>query len=577
VEEIVVAQFTGETVREKTTQLIERSRRVGTNVTIYTGPELGRLALLTGQRNIYGGYNWDTRIRNRSAKYTVCVGSEKVADADPRKEQEQTLAQMPLYLTRLFGGSLNNKEYTGHTNMLPIDLVHRVMGSGEDIDFTFNCYLMVSAKNRANHHICHMWGLMLRQTDTIPEADDLHILMVPDIPTGDFGRFYAFPEQNVTIGIGSDYMGECKKGFLRMAMYRAKERGILGVHAGAKIVVAHSVRRGKLRRYGVVILGLSGTGKTTNIGHTHFLDHPDEKSLVVQDDFVGLRLNDGRVLGTEQAMFLKTDLDADDILLRPATQSADFVSQNLYVDYQGTMKYLEEDICANGRGILPLRSLPENRRYESIDLPPLEELDALFVIFNTRRNSIVPILQELTPEQAAAYFMLGESIETAAGDPTRAGQSIRVVGTNPFIVGPPGEEGNTFYDYVNRFRDKVRCFVMNTGGVGEIRDPDDRSIVVREPVRPWKNGIGYVTRALFRETAVWQEDPDYGTKVLVDGVYDEKGDIFDMNRFSPREYYDEATREQMVRDLNHERIEHLKKFPKLEPKIAESIETTHLL
>lgn len=572
-----MAKFTGENVRKKTTELIDRAKHVGTNVTVYTGPELGRIALLTGQRNIYGGYNWDTRVRSRSAKYSVTVGSDKVAIPNPKKEQTETLKEMDLQLTRLFGGEYNGKTYEGHTNMIPIDLVHRVMGSGEDIEFTFNCNLMVTAKHRSNHHVCHMWGMMLRQTDPVPEADDLHLLMVPDVTTGDFGRFYVFPEQNVTVGMGSDYMGEAKKGFLRMAMYRSKQRGILGVHAGAKIIVAHSVRRGKLRRYGVVILGLSGTGKTTNIGHTHFLDHPDEQSLVVQDDFVGLRMKDGRILGTEQAMFLKTDLDEDDILLRPATQSADFVAQNLYIDYRGEMRYLEEDLCANGRGILPLRALPKDRRYHSIDLPPLEELDTLHIIFNTRRNTVVPILQELTPEQAAAYFMLGESIETAAGDPTKAGQSIRVVGTNPFIVGSPDEEGNMFYEYVQRYRDKVRCFVMNTGGVGELRDPADRSAIVRESNRPWKNGIGYVTRAIFRETAVWHQEPDFGTRVLVDGVYDEKGDIFDMSEFSPREHYDEATREEMVRDLNRERVEYLRKFPKLDPTIVEAVESTHLL
>ena len=37
--------------------------------------------------------------------------------------------------------------------------------------------------------------------------------------------------------------------------------------------------------------------------------------------------------------------------------------------------------------------------------------------------------------------MLGESIETSAGDPTKAGQSKRCVGTNPFIMGPEIEEG----------------------------------------------------------------------------------------------------------------------------------------
>ena len=64
------------------------------------------------------------------------------------------------------------------------------------------------------------------------------------------------------------------------------------------------------------------------------------------------------------------------------------------------------------------------------------------IVFITRRNDVVPVCARLTSEQAAAYFMLGESIETSAGDPTKAGQAKREVGTNPFIVGPEAEEGN---------------------------------------------------------------------------------------------------------------------------------------
>jgi len=63
------------------------------------------------------------------------------------------------------------------------------------------------------------------------------------------------------------------------------------------------------------------------------------------------------------------------------------------------------------------------------------------IVFITRRNDVVPVCARLTSEQAAAYFMLGESIETSAGDPTKAGQAKREVGTNPFIVGPEAEEG----------------------------------------------------------------------------------------------------------------------------------------
>ena len=571
-----MAKYNGEMALEKARELVARSRRVGTNVTVYTGPELGRLADNVGQRNTFGGHNWDTRVRNRSAKYTVVLGSDKVVTKNTLPEQVETIGAMDREFTRVFGGEFDGRKYPGHANRLPIDLVHRVIGSGEDPDFTFNCYLMVSTKNRANHHIAYAWGKMCRPVDPVQGAVNLYMLMVPDINTGNFGRFYCFPEQNVTIGIGSDYMGEAKKGMLRMAMYEAKGKGILGIHAGTKIIRALNQSSGDVERYGVVILGNSGTGKTTNIGHTHYLDMKGEQALVVQDDFSGLRLRDGRILGTEQAMFLKTDLDSDDLLLRPATESSEFVSQNLYIDYEGDIQYLEEDQCANGRGVLPLRALPRERRYESIDLPPLEELDTLFILIITRRNTVVPILQELTPEQCAAYFMLGESIETAAGDPTKAGQPTRVVGMNEFIVGDSAEEGNIFYEYLKRYESKVRCFLINSGGVGEIPDPQNPRTPKRPANRPGKNGVGYVTRALFRNTAVYSDYPDFGTRVLTAGVYDEKGQIFDMSKFDPRRLYGTA-REDMVKKLNWERVQYLEQFPSLDPRIKEAITKTHLL
>ena len=563
--------YDGAMVLEKLKGLIVRSRRVGTNVTLYTGPELGRLAEGVGQRNTFGGYNWDSRVRNRSAKYTVVLLNKEEPTDNLLPEQVETLSAMDKEFTRTFGGVYEGKEYRGHANELPIDLLHRVMGSGEDMDFTFNCYLMVTTKNRANHHIAYMWGKMCRVVDPVERAEDLYMLMMPDIYTGTFGRFYCFPEQNVTIGLGSDYMGEAKKGMLRMAMYKAKKKGILGIHAGIKIVRAFDVVTESLRRYGVAIFGNSGTGKTTNVGHTHYLDMEGEQALVVQDDFAGMRLRDGRILGTEQAMFLKTDLDEDDLLLRPATESPEFVSQNLYIDHKGEFQYLEEDLCANGRGILPLRALPKERRFGSIDLPPLEELDGLYIILNTRMNTVVPVMQELTAEQCAAYFMLGESIETAAGDPTRAGQSIRVVGMNEFIVGDLAEEGNMFYEYLKRYESKIRCFLMNTGGVGEIPNPQNLIFPLQFAHRPGKKGIGYMTRALFRDTAMWSDFPDFGTKVVTGGVYDEDGDIFNMNAFNPYQLYDVATREELVKNLKRERIRHLERFPNLDPRIKEAI------
>jgi phosphoenolpyruvate carboxykinase (ATP) len=563
-----MVEYNGELVLKKASDLMARSRRVGTNVTLYTGPELGRLAFTVGQRNIFGGYNWDTKVKNRSARYTLVLDRER---KDFKEPYTNALATMDSDLNRIFGGEHGGKKFAGHANQLPIDFIHRVMGSGEDKDFTFNCNLLVSTKNRANHHIAYMWGKMCREVDPVKGVESLCMLMVPDISAGEFGRFYCWPEQNVTLGVGSDYMGEAKKGMLRMAMYKAKRKGILGVHAGTKIVAARSAKTAKLQRLGIVIFGNSGTGKTTNVGHSHYLDIEDERSLVVQDDFAGLRLKDGRILGTEQAMFLKTDLDADDVLLRPLTESSDFLSQNLYLNYKGEIQYLEEDLCANGRAILPLRALPKERRFESIDFPPLDEMDSVYFILNTRRNTVVPILQELTAEQCAAYFMLGESIETAAGDPSQAGRSIRVVGTNPFIVGDFAQEGNLFYEYLKRYGSKIRCFLMNTGGVGELPNPADLRSPLRPPSRPWKNGIGYITRALFRDTATWSECRDFGTRVLTGGVSDEHGKPFDMNRFDPNRLYDAATREALVATLKKERAEYMEQFPGLDPHIKAAL------
>jgi len=554
------------TVLEEVRELVVRSTRVGTNVTGYTGPAIGRLAESVGQRNVFGGYNWDTKVTSRSARFTAVVGSEAVAS-----NPSNVLDSIGHDLARVFGGEHEGRCYQGHTNRLPVDYVHRVMGSGEDLDFTFNCNLLVTTKNRVNHHISYMWGKMLLEVDPVEGVDDLYLLLVPDIHTGDFGRFYCMAESGVTVGVGSDYMGEAKKGFLRMGMFRAKQKGILGIHAGTKIVDAVDMATGSLRRYGIAIFGNSGTGKTTNVGHSHFLDREGEQALVVQDDFAGLRLRDGRVLGTEQAMFLKTDLDEDDVLLRPMTESSDFMSQNLYIDYRGDVQYLDEDLCANGRGILPLRAVPRDRRFDSIDLPPLEEMDEFWIILNTRMNTVVPVLQELTPEQCAAAFMLGESMETAAGDPTRVGRSIRVVGTNPFVVGDPTEEGNMFYDYLKRYESKIRCFVMNTGGVGEIPDPENPLAPLRPANRPMKPGIGYVTQAMLRNTAVWSESSDFGTRVVTAGVYDERGRVFDMAPFDPFALYEPAVREKMVRDLQAERVEYLERFPGLDPKIGSAV------
>jgi phosphoenolpyruvate carboxykinase (ATP) len=76
-------------------------------------------------------------------------------------------------------------------------------------------------------------------------------------------------------------------------------------------------------------------------------------------------------------------------------------------------------------------------------------------VFFITRNPAMPPVAKLTPEEAAVAFMLGESVQTSAGDPSKAGGRIRVVGTNPFIMGSQGEEGNRFRDLIADLDDSI--------------------------------------------------------------------------------------------------------------------------
>lgn len=278
----------------------------------------------------------------------------------------------------------------------------------------------------------------------------------------------------VTFALGSDYFGEVKKGHLRMAMYIEKVRyengdgGSLGVHAGGKVIRAKNAESGKIEDRGALFFGLSGTGKTTLSVHHFWLD-PDEGETVVirQDDFFALG-EDGQAYGTEDNAYIKTEgLEADSQpLLYAGATSSHAVLENVYIDpktldvdfFRYDHPFVPGGQCYNGRGIVVRRELDFTD--DRIDL---DRVDMIFFI--TRRETIVPPVARLGPEQAAAFFMLGESILTSAADPTKAGQSVREVGTNPFIVGSKGEEGNIFYRIL-KANPHIQCFLLNTGGFG---------------------------------------------------------------------------------------------------------------
>jgi len=324
--------------------------------------------------------------------------------------------------------------------------VDRVVGNQPDSSFVCRLYLP-----KAYGRIALSWAKLLEPSDgTEP---DFVTVQLPDAT--DDPKIRVHPNSGVTTVLGSDYTGEAKKSFLRLFMLRAKEQGGLGLHAGSKRVTLHD--EDGHREIGQLFLGLSGTGKSTLTSHGLWLDDPEGVEMI-QDDVCAL-LPSGTVAGSEGGgLYIKTiglDPNEQPELYDAATDES-AVLENVAVDDDGTVHLEEPRYGRNARAVVRRDHLES-----SADDIGLDSVDQVFFI---TRNPLMPPVAKLSDEQAAVAFMLGESIETSAGDPSRVGESIRVVGTNPFIVGSKGKEGNRFRDLIADL--DVQCYVINTGTVG---------------------------------------------------------------------------------------------------------------
>ena len=369
-------------------------------------------------------------------------------------------------------------EFARENEMLCVD---RMMG--RHTEHSYRCRLYVPKKYG---RIALAWANLFEPADGEGEPDFVTI----QVPDWDEVAIRILPEEEgITAVLGSDYTGEAKKSFLRLFMFHAKRKGGLGLHAGSKRVTLRD-KNDDLRDVGQVFLGLSATGKSTLTAHGLWLDDP-ESATMLQDDVCAL-LPDGSVAGSEgNGLYVKTiGLDADE---QPAMYDAvtheSAVLENVDVDDDGTVDFDSDHHTSNGRAIIRRDQLSSSS--EDIDL---ERVDQLFFI---TRNPTMPPVAKLSPEEAAVAFMLGESIETSAGDPSKAGESIRVVGTNPFIIGSKGEEGNRFRELIDDLG--IECYILNTGHLG------GKDIGVTESVT--------LLREIARGTVEWTDDEATGLTV----------------------------------------------------------------
>ncbi len=517
----------------------------GPNIKSFKLKQLRKPALETAQKTSNGAHSWRSTVSSRIGPKTVYLGSEKVWLPKPSELQQSIIQNAPEELHKVL-----------HL-MRTMPFVHIRRRMGDNSEYNPVCNLYISVADRKNYRLAYMWGNTMFDPGKQPgpEFTMIHIPEEHHLRQ----QVLSIPEHNINIALGTDYMGENKKGFLRQAMWSADQRGMLGLHSGTKIVNVWDEKDQRLKRYGIFLFGLSATGKSTWSCHQLGLDiDKGEGTEVAQDDIVFLR-NDGSAYGSEANFFVKTDVERE-------LQEAMYWSlvdktalyENVMVDAAGNPDFLDEKLCGNGRAVIRKDKLKVKRGRklvridsESVNMPPLSELDGLVFAFITRRNTIMPFSLRLTPEQGVLAYLWGESTHSAASEPAKAGESVRTVGTDPFIVGSMAVKVNRFYDIVmslvDNYPGKVHFHQYNTGGIGEILEKNIvngklQKKLVRKVKRVPINVMAAIQRGDLRETNQYAPGRlgSLEIKLCVDASLDE---------YNPEKYYSKEQIDNYIKDL----------------------------
>ena len=489
---------------------------------------------LTGEmpnarKSSFDNWNVQAAVDARSKASTYIVSDH------PEEHPSQTI-------TRAEGERLARTQdaYIAQKEMLVIDGY-----IGDDPAFQTRARLIIE-KDNAN--IAGMQKILYYDAPDAGEdfEPEVTVIYTPNLAVSDYPKERVIAvdlETNVTRIINSDYFGESKKGGLRMWNKLVYDRGGLPLHAGCKIIPTD--KGSKV----ILIVGLSGTGKTT----TTFTRQNNSKP--VQDDFVAM-MPDGRIYSTENGCFAKTfalDPNLEPTIYHAVTRPTAYL-ENVYQDANGVVDFNNTEYTQNGRAVFAMQDLGW-----SADARDIKKADFLLIL--NRNENIIPAVARLSREQAAAYFMLGETQGTSAGGKDEMGKFLRVPGTNPFFPILHDHQGNRFHELLEKHGFEV--LLLNTGRVGG-GDADKRSKKVGI------DASSAVVKGIAEGTINWERDPDFGYEVAtsIPGLDDEE-------LMQPCKLYDREGRQDeykgLVERFKAERREFLGQFPGLERAITEAV------
>ncbi len=376
----------------------------------------------------------------------------------------------------------------------------------------------------------------------------LRIVMVPEFPLCDMPGKQAMLvdlEHWTTWIVGADYFGESKKSALRMLNDYVYQRGGLVLHAGAKTVSISG------KRVTMALLGLSGTGKTTTT-----FSKQGELSQPIQDDMICMWPK-GRISITENGAFAKTyglTRQTEPIIYKGTMDPAAWV-ENVYTDAEGAYDFSKgrmtpeevrrfrtylvitgasaENIDAyisgkvrfedevddygtpadgwdflvwtqNGRSVIPMSKI--EGAADLLDIPPLQSIGLLNR--DEGPEAATPgIVRFVSMDQAAAYFMLGETSKTSAAGKERG--KTRSPFTQPFFPRAMGLQAVRFSELA-RDIPNLDNWMMNTGYVGG----DQLAVNEGKALKVKIKHSSAMLEAMLAGKVAWKLDPDFGYEIV---------------------------------------------------------------
>ncbi len=505
---------------------IPQSRRLIENP---SGEELRALTakMPNARRTTYDNYNVHTKVDSRSTKSTYIVTD---------RPQEHTAQTVTPEEGRKWAKLQD--DYIRSQEMVLLDGV-----IGNDPAFLTPARLIIEARN------ANIAGMQrhLYYAPAPGQQPEVTMIYTPNLSAPGYPNdraIFVDLDAGITRVFNSDYFGESKKGGLRMWNKKVYEAGGLAMHAGCKVIPVGAQQRV------VLIVGLSGTGKTT----TTFTRQNNSKP--VQDDFIAL-MPKGKIYGTENGCFAKTfglDPKHEPTIYGAVTKRDAYLENVSQKEDGGPVDFFDASYTQNGRATFELSALGWVE-----DARNIGPADVLLIL--NRNDNIIPGVARLDSEHAAAYFMLGETQGTSAGGKDEMGKALRVPGTNPFFPLRHEQQGNRFLE-LHRSR-PFEVYLMNTGRVGGgDSSPNSKKLTIEHS--------SAIVKAIAEGTITWSPDPDFGYDVAqaVPGVDD-------IEVLQPRRLYQRTGRgdeyRALVQRLKQERVAELQKYPGLEKEILAAV------